>query len=112
MAIEMDLLMTQTIALCSLITGITAVVMIIVQIVRKAKEPNDIQNVRITKCENEISEIKNALEGDSNRFDKLEEGNRITLQCLLALLSHGIDGNEIEGMRKAKESLQEYLISQ
>ena len=112
MGIEMDLLMTQTIALCSLITGITAVVMIIIQIVRKAKEPNDIQNVRISKCEDEISEIKSALEGDSDRFDKLEDSNRIMLQCLLALLAHGIDGNEIEGMRKAKETLQEYLINQ
>lgn len=112
MGTEMDLLMTQTIALCSLITGITAVVMIIIQIIRKAKEPNDIQNIRISKCEDEISEIKNALDGDNDRFDKLEDGNRITLQCLLALLSHGIDGNEIESMRKAKEILQEYLINQ
>ncbi len=108
----MDLLMTQTLSICSLITGVTAVIMIVVQIIKKAKEPNDTQNSRITKCESDISEIRGMLAKDSKRFDKVEDGNRIIQRCMLALLSHGIDGNEIESMRRAKEDLQEYLINQ
>ena len=32
-------------------------------------------------------------------------------RALLALLSHGIDGNEIDGMRRAKTELETYLTS-
>ena len=112
MAFQMDLLVTQVISICSLITGVSAVVLIIFQIVKKAKAPNDLQNTRISKCENDIFEIQTMLAKDNKRFDKVEDGNRIIQRCMLALLAHGIDGNEIESMRKAKEELQNYLINQ
>ena len=44
------------------------------------------------------------------RLDKIEEVNTITQRALLALLAHGIDGNDIEAMRKAKAELTDYLI--
>ena len=47
---------------------------------------------------------------DYNRLNQLEEGNIITQRALLALLAHGIDGNDIEAMRKAKAELTDYLI--
>ena len=47
---------------------------------------------------------------DFNRLNKLEEGNIVTQRALLALLAHGIDGNDIEAMRKAKAELTDYLI--
>ena len=32
------------------------------------------------------------------------------MQALFALLSHGIDGNDVEAMKKVKEQIQDYLI--
>ena len=32
-------------------------------------------------------------------------------KCMLALLSHGIDGNDIEQMQQARSDLNEYLIN-
>ena len=47
---------------------------------------------------------------DKARLDAIEEGNRVTQKALLALLSHGIDGNDVDSMRQAKGELEEYLI--
>ena len=58
-----------------------------------------------------LEEIDGYLETDKKRLDGIEDGNRATQRALLALLDHGIDGNNIAQMQKAKEELQEHLIS-
>lgn len=47
---------------------------------------------------------------DKQRLDSIEEGNKVTQKALLALLSHAIDGNNVDEMKEAKISLQKYLI--
>lgn len=44
------------------------------------------------------------------RISHSEQGNNVTMKALLALLSHGIDGNAIEPMKEAKAALENYLI--
>lgn len=41
----------------------------------------------------------------------MEDANSATIRALLALLNHGIDGNNIKQMQDAKELLQDYLIN-
>lgn len=83
----------------------------IVKAYRAAKAPDEEQNRKITQLEDEIKEIKKKLEKDHDRFEGLDSGNRVTQQALLALLDHGIDGNNIEQMQHAKEALQAHLIN-
>ena len=45
-----------------------------------------------------------------HRINKSEHGSNVTMKALLALLSHGIDGNAIEPMKEAKAALENYLI--
>jgi site-specific DNA-cytosine methylase len=47
---------------------------------------------------------------DLHRFEELESGNKLVQEAILALLSHAIDGNEVDGLKDAKKSLQKYLI--
>ena len=47
---------------------------------------------------------------DNKRIENLEEGGRVLLKSLGALLSHGIDGNNVDEMKLAREELNEYLI--
>ena len=54
--------------------------------------------------------FKKMFSNDNDRIEGIERGNRVTQRALLALLSHGIDGNEIDAMSKAKEELENYLI--
>lgn len=106
----MDLVIAQTLVICSLITSIAAVIGIAVQTYKRAKSPNERQNERLDKLEEEVAKIKENLRADLDRFEELEEANKILMQALLALLAHGIDGNEVQGMKDARDELQNYLI--
>ena len=107
----MDAVATQVLLVCSLITNIAAVTTIIVAIVKRAKRPNDLQNERITALEKIVQRHDDLLERDLHRFEAMESGNRIMQKCMLALLSHNIDGNDIDQMKTARQDLQEYLIN-
>jgi hypothetical protein len=55
--------------------------------------------------------VDQSLARDLNRFEALDEGERVTQRALLALLDHGIDGNNIDQMQEAKKALQSHLIN-
>jgi hypothetical protein len=76
-----------------------------------AKAPNAQQNERLEKLEAEMAKVQVKLARDNARFEGLDDGNRVTQRALLALLAHGIDGNNTEQMQSAKEELQNYLIN-
>ena len=107
----MDAVATQILLVCSLITNVAAVVTIIVAIFKRAKRPSDLQNERLDALEKMVAKHEDYLERDLRRFEALEGGNRIMQRCMLALLSHGIDGNDIDQMKAARQDLQEYLIN-
>lgn len=75
------------------------------------KAPNAIQDERLNRVEKHLEEVDGFLAIDKKRLDSIEDGNRATQRALLALLDHGIDGNNIEQMQHAKEALQSHLIN-
>ena len=75
------------------------------------KAPNERQDERIEKVEKHLDAVDQDLAVDKKRIDRLDEGNRATQRALLALLDHGIDGNNITQMQHAKEELQNHLIN-
>ena len=79
--------------------------------VQTAKAPNAKQDARLDKVEKRLEELDDHLAKDDKRLDSLDEGNRATQRALLALLDHGIDGNNIKQMQDAKEALQSHLIN-
>lgn len=83
----------------------------IVQAVKAAKAPNDQQNERLNALEEWREEVDRKLIRDNDRFKDIDSGNRVTQRALLALLDHGIDGNNIKQMQDAKEALQDHLIN-
>lgn len=83
----------------------------IAKAVQIAKAPNARQDERLDKVEKHLEEIDGYLETDKKRLDGIEDGNRATQRALLALLDHGIDGNNIAQMQHAKEELQNHLIN-
>lgn len=82
----------------------------IAKAVRTAKAPNQAQNDRLDALESWRQSVDRKLEADMKHLDNLDTGNRATQRALLALLDHGIDGNNIAQMQHAKEELQQYLI--
>ena len=83
----------------------------IVKAVKAAKAPNDHQNKRLDALEAWRAEVDRKLISDNDRLSAIDSGNRVTQRALLALLDHGIDGNNIEQMQHAKEELQDHLIN-
>lgn len=78
---------------------------------RAAKAPNEAQDDRLKALEEWKENVELRLTAGDNHFEKLDNGNRVTQLALLALLDHGIDGNNIAQMQHAKEELQSHLIN-
>lgn len=80
--------------------------------------PDGKQNARIESIDKRLNTVEQAimrhtelLGNDKARFETIEAGNHVTQEALLALLSHAIDGDDDEQLRKARNSLQNYLIT-
>lgn len=89
--------------LAGAIVAIAGAVKVIANAIAKARKPNQTQDERIGILEHDIRKQQRHL-------DEIEHGNIITQRALLALLSHGIDGNDVDAMKRAKEELTTYLI--
>lgn len=83
----------------------------IVSIVRAAKAPNNRQDERIDALETWRKEVDGKLNNDHARLEAIADDNRVTQRALIALLDHGIDGNNIKQMQDAKTDLQTHLIN-
>lgn len=100
-----------------ILAGASALVLIsnavekIINAIKAVKAPEKKQDSRIKALEEWKEEVDKKLSDDHDRFDSLDSGNRVTQRALLALLDHGIDGNNIEQMQHAKEDLQNHLIN-
>lgn len=75
------------------------------------KAPNARQDEEIKGIKKHLEQVDGFLASDKKRLDSLENGNRATQRALLALLDHGIDGNNIAQMQQAKAELQDHLIN-
>jgi hypothetical protein len=95
---------------CAVITATAGAVGVIYSIINKAKAPNRVQNERLDKHEEWLKKHDALLDNDNKRLKQLEDGNKIIQRALLELLKHGIDGNDVDGMRKVRDDLQQYLI--
>lgn len=96
--------------ICGAIVSISAAVTILIKVVQKAKAPEKTQNERIERLEKKMEKVDQLFDNDNKRLQKLEEGNRVTQQAILALLSHALNGNDVDSLQKAKAKLEDYLI--
>lgn len=83
----------------------------IIQAVKAAKVPNAEQNKRLDDLEEWKRDVDRKLINDNNHLNAIDEGARVTQRALIALLEHGIDGNNIKQMQDAKTELQNHLIN-
>lgn len=79
--------------------------------VQAARSPGIQQENRLTELEEWRKGVDAKLDTDKKRLDAIDDGNRVTQRALLALLAHGIDGNNTAQMEKAKADLEEHLIN-
>ena len=105
------------IGVCAAIATISTAVSIIAKAIEKAKAPEAKQDERLDKMEKRLDDMdsiilkfKGYFSNDDNRFKAIEKSNKITQTALLALLKHSLNGNDIEALKDAEKSLEDYLI--
>ena len=81
----------------------------VLSIKRKTKEPHEIQNDKLRDLEHRVEKVEDKLEFAEKHSDKIDSGIYVLMLGSLALLDHGLDGNNIEAMSEAKKKLQEHL---
>lgn len=98
------------IAICAAVVTVSGAIGAIVKLIRWLKKPEVRQDESIDKLTSRMDTVENKLSKDKERLEDLETGLKYTLESLLALLSHALDGNDIDSMKKAKKHLNDYLI--
>lgn len=83
----------------------------IVRAFKAARAPNDLQDRRLADLEKRMDGVEGKLTNDNTRLERIEEGNRVVQRGVLALLGHGLDGNNIQQMQDARDDLQNHLIN-
>lgn len=81
----------------------------IISIKKKVKEPEYKQNNKIMELESRLEKVEYKLKNADKHFDKIDDGIYVLMIGSLALLDHGLDGNNIEAMSEAKKQMQEHL---
>ena len=97
--------------ICGAVCTIAAAAAVFYKAIVKAQEPEHVQNQRLDALEKTVGEFKTYFDRDKKRLDSLDEGNRVTQQALLALMSHAINGNDIDRLSRARDDLEKYLVS-
>ena len=77
----------------------------------RQKSPDTQNSRRLDALEKWKESVDRKLDADNRRFTRMEDANHVTMLALLALLDHGIDGNNIRQMEVAKEELNKHLVN-
>ena len=104
-------------SLCAAAITIDKVLEIIHKYIKKAQEPDNVQNKRLDEMDKRIGTLEQvqfqhtqALARDLRRFDEIDEVSRLTLDGVRNLLDAQLSGNNREGMQKSRTDIDNYLL--
>ena len=89
--------------ICGGIITIGGACAIIFKVIDRHRKPDKNRDEMIKKHSEQ-------LDNDNRRLKELENGNKVIMQALLAIMSHELDGNHTTQLQQAHDSLKEYLI--
>lgn len=109
----MEIVLTPTLILstCAGIVTISGATIAIYKLISFLRSPELDQTKRIERLEQRMDEHERRLNRDRDALEEITTSTRMNQKALLALLAHGIDGNEVETMRNAKHEMETYLIN-
>lgn len=107
---EITFTLTQIAALCAAVMSIGGAYGVFMSVVKKLKEPLELLKAEMEGMKCRIESLEQDQVNTIDRIEVIEESSRVTHKALLALLKHGIDGNNISALEEASNDIQEYLI--
>ena len=104
-------------SLCAAAITIDKVLEIIHKYIKKAQEPDNVQNKRLDELDKRIGTLEQgqlqhstALARDLKRFDEIDRVSRLTLDGVRNLLDAQLNGDNKAGMEKSKADIDKYLL--
>ena len=79
--------------------------------IKAAKAPEQKQNDEISGIKIRLDKVGAKLASDKKEIECVTSCNHVLTKGMLALLEHGINGNNIDQMRDAKRDVEAYLIN-
>lgn len=101
----------QIVAFAAAMITISSAIAVIINLISKLREPDKLRDEKIQQHENRILELEKANRDKDDKFNGIEEGNKIIQTALLALLKHSLNGNDTDALKKAEADLESYLIN-
>jgi hypothetical protein len=95
---------------CMVVTTLGGAGVIIIAVIKWLKKPDTTRDETLKKHDELLDNDNKRLKVLEERQRALEEGNKVLMKSMLALMSHEIDGNHAEELKLARDDLQEYLI--
>ena len=83
----------------------------LVKAVKVAKAPEAAQNEKIAEMDARLVKVERELLKDEKHLNDVRECNHVITKGVLALLDHGINGNNIDQMKDARHDVEAYLIN-
>ena len=83
----------------------------IIKAVNAAKAPEQRQNSEIEGIKVRLDKIEREMMLDEKQLKDARECNHVITKGVLALLDHGINGNNIDQMKEARSDVEQYLIN-
>ena len=104
-------------SVCAGAITVDKVLDIIHKYLKKAKEPDTAQNLRLDELDRRIGALEKgylshgaALTRDLSRFTEIDEVNRLTLEAVRALLESKLTGNNTAAIQASKSKIDNYLM--
>ena len=83
----------------------------IIMAVKAAKAPEQRQNDEIEDIKARLDKIEKDVLKDEKQIKDVRECTHVITKGVLALLDHGINGNNIDQMKDARQDVERYLIN-
>lgn len=82
---------------------------VIMGIIQKAKEPDKIQNDRITSLEGRVSSLESTMAHMTRHQRKAEECWVLYMEAMLDIMDHMIYGNHTDQLKQTQKKMREYM---
>ena len=97
--------------ICGGITTIISAIEKIVNASRAVNAPNAEQNRRLKELEIRCDRYETFFSSDKQRITDLEQSLSILMQGTLALISHAVNGNDVDKLKDTQEHMLDYLTT-
>lgn len=81
----------------------------VIGLVKTVKAPDTRQNERIAALEAWKADMERYIGNDKRRIDSLEANLSMMMKAQFALLSHAVNGNDVDRLRAVQAEMQDFL---